>query len=65
MNKSALKEVFTNAKAVGARYIGVKVKAAGSSQPEIIINPKENFDEKLKYYMLSLIHISEPTRLID
>ena len=51
MNKSALKEVFTNAKAVGARYIGVKVKAAGSSQPEIIINPKENFDEKLKYYM--------------
>jgi len=51
MNKSAIKAVFTNAKAVGARYIGVRVKTKGSSQPEIIINPKENFDEKLNYYM--------------
>lgn len=51
MNKSALKAVFTNAKAVGARYVGVRVKTEGSSQPEIIINPKENFDEKLNYYM--------------
>lgn len=51
MNKSALKAMFTKAKAVGARYVGVRVKTEGSSQPEIIIDPKENFDEKLNYYM--------------
>lgn len=51
MNKSALKAVFINAKAVGARYIGVRIATEGSSQPEIIINPKENFDAKFEYYM--------------
>lgn len=51
MNKSALKAVFINAMAVGARYIGVSIKTEGSSQSEIIINPKENFDSKFNYYM--------------
>lgn len=51
MNKSALKAVFINAKAVGARYIGVRIEAEGSRQAEIIINPKENFDAKFEYYM--------------
>lgn len=51
MNKSALKAVFINAMAVGARYIGVSIKTEGGSQPEIIINPKENFDAKFDYYM--------------
>lgn len=51
MNKSALKEVFVNAKAVGARYVGVSIRTKGSSHPEIIINPRENFDAKFDYYM--------------
>lgn len=51
MNKSALKAVFVNAKAVGARYIGVSIRTEGSSHPEIIINPRENFDAKFNYYM--------------
>lgn len=51
MNKNALKAVFINAKSVGARYIGVRIATEGSSQPEIIINPKENFDAKFEYYM--------------
>lgn len=51
MNKSALKAVFINAKAVGARYVGVRIATEGSSQPEIIINPKENFDAKFEYYI--------------
>ena len=52
MNKSALKAVFVNAKAVGARYIGVSIRTEGSSShPEIIINPRENFDAKFDYYM--------------
>lgn len=51
MNKSALKAVFVNAKAVGARYIGVSIRTEGSSHPEIIINTRENFDAKFDYYM--------------
>lgn len=51
MNKSSLKAVFINAKAVGSKYIAVKIQTEGSSQPEIIINPKENFDAKFNYYM--------------
>lgn len=51
MNKSVLKAVFINAKTVGARYVGVRIETEGSSQPEIIINQKENFDAKFDYYM--------------
>lgn len=51
MNKSALRAIFINAKAEEARYIGVRIETEGSGQPEIIINPKENFDAKFDYYM--------------
>lgn len=51
MDKSSLKAVFISAKAAGAKYIGVMIETEGSSQPEIIINPKENFDIKFTYYM--------------
>ena len=51
MNKSNLKAIYINAKAAGARYIGVRIQTEGSSQPEIIINPRENFDAKYEYYM--------------
>ena len=51
MKKSELKAVFINAKATGAKYIGVSIQTEGSSQPEIIINPNANFDAKFDYYM--------------
>lgn len=51
MNKSTLKAEFINAKIKDAKYIGVSIKTEGSSQPEIIINPRENFDAKFDYYM--------------
>ena len=51
MKKSELKAVFINAKATGAKYIGVSIKTEGRSQPEIIINPDANFDAKFDYYM--------------
>ena len=50
MNKSTLKAEFINAKIKDAKYIGVSIKTEGSSQPEIIINPRENFDAKFDYY---------------
>ena len=51
MNKSTLKAEFINAKIKDAKYIGVSIKTEGSSHPEIIINPRENFDAKFDYYM--------------
>lgn len=51
MNKSALKEKFIKAKIKDAKYIGVSIQTEGSSRPEIIINPRENFEAKFDYYM--------------
>lgn len=51
MNKSDLKALFINAKLVDAKYVGVKIQTEGSSRPEIIINPRENFSAKFDYYM--------------
>ena len=34
----------------------VSIKTEGSSQPEIIINPRENFDAKFDYYMEAWKH---------
>jgi hypothetical protein len=45
-----LEKVFTNAIKQGDIYIGVAVKLPNLDEPEIIINPIENFEEKLKYY---------------
>lgn len=50
MKKSELIAGFINAEKTGSKYIGVSIQTEGSSKPEIIINPKENFDEKMKYY---------------
>lgn len=33
-----------------AEYLIIYVQVGDNSAPEIIINPKENFKEKLKYY---------------
>lgn len=46
MNKSELKAIFINAKATDAKYIGVSIQTEGSSQPEIIINPRINHEKK-------------------
>lgn len=41
---------FNKAKEYDYTYIGVRIKIKGYSKPEIIINPKSNFDKKLEYY---------------
>lgn len=50
MKKKKFVTVFNNAILNYAACIGVGVQTEGSSRPEIIINPSENFEEKLKYY---------------
>lgn len=51
MKKNALKALFINAKAFGAKYIGVLIETEGQPSPEVIINPRENFSGKFDYYM--------------
>lgn len=50
MNKKEFAGIFKKAIEENARYIGVGIQTEGSRRPEIIINPTENFEEKLKYY---------------
>lgn len=49
-NKLALLGCFRNAKLYGSKYVGVLVETKGSEKPEVIINPKENFEAKEAYY---------------
>lgn len=50
MKKKEFATIFKSAIAAHAGFIGVGIKTEGSEKPEIIINPTENFGEKLKYY---------------
>lgn len=51
MNKRILKTAFANAKAIGAKYIAVKLENTNNGQPEIITCMTSDFDRKLHYYM--------------
>ena len=45
-----LESVFNQAIGLGVNYIGVRIQMQGFDEPEVIINPKENFEAKLEYY---------------
>lgn len=42
---------FETAKRLNYKYVAVKIDMQGFAKPEIIINRKENFDDKLEYYL--------------
>lgn len=46
-----LKSCFQEATLMNAKYIGVKIDMYNCPNPEIIINPCENFTNKIKYYI--------------
>lgn len=50
MKKKQFIDTFKNAIENHAAYIGISIQTEGSSRQEVIINPSENFEEKLKYY---------------
>lgn len=50
MKKKEFVKIFEAAMKSCCLYVGVGVQTEGSSRPEIIINPVENFEEKLRYY---------------
>lgn len=51
MRKNDLETLFRNAKAEKAAFVAVTIVTEGNSLPEIIINPYENIEDKLAYYM--------------
>lgn len=53
MKKGQLKALFIEAKGTGQKYIGVMIQTEGSSEPEVIINPKENFNAITALYKQS------------
>ena len=46
----ALETSINEAKKDKTKFFGVKIRMIGMEEPEVIINPSTNFDEKLKYY---------------
>lgn len=50
MKKTEFVKIFEGAIKSCCLYIGVGIQTEGSSRPEVIINPVENFEEKLRYY---------------
>lgn len=51
-----LVDIFERAIKYDENYIGVSIETAGSEKPEIIINPRENFENKLEYYKKAYNH---------
>lgn len=45
----SLNECFKEALNRGLKYVGVRI-AIGLTREEVIINPRENFEEKMAYY---------------
>jgi hypothetical protein len=45
-----LEKLFHKAWQFGMNYIAIKIKISGLNDPELIINPKANFEAMLEYY---------------
>lgn len=53
MKKSKFKKIIDKGLEQDCSFMVVMIETEGSKKPEIIINPKENFVEKMKYYDLA------------
>lgn len=50
LTMNSLIQNFEDANANGASFVGVRIKMDGFADEEVIINGKNNFKTKLKYY---------------
>ena len=50
MKKSEFKNIIVEGLKYGCSFMAVVIENEESKEPEIIINPKENFTEKMRYY---------------
>ena len=70
MNKDIFKKVFNEGKTKFRDYMIVRIETEGNPDPEYIINPSGNFDQKYRYYMeaynddMELIKAKENGKLI-
>ena len=46
-----LQNVFLRAIETHEEYIGIRIEMPNLELPEVIINPRKNFKEKLEYYL--------------
>lgn len=70
MNKQKFKRIIDEGISRRRNFLVVKIETEGNPGPEIIINPAENFDQKIKYYdkayndNMELIKAKEAGKLI-
>lgn len=70
MTKQKFKEIVNEGIDRNRNFMVVKIETEGNPAPEIIINPAENFDQKIKYYdkayndNMELIKAKEAGKLI-
>lgn len=50
MTKNDFNLIVNDGMTRGKMFLAVKIETEGNPQPEVILNPSENFKEKLKYY---------------
>lgn len=50
MRKTEFKTIVDAGRVLNKKYLVVKIDTEGMPEPEIIINPADNFDEKIAYY---------------
>lgn len=70
MNKQKFNQIVNEGISRNRNFMVVKIETEGNPGPEIIINPAENFDQKIKYYdkayndNMELIKAKEAGKLI-
>ena len=70
MNKEKFKQIIDEGITRRRSFLVVKIITEGNPAPEIIINPVENFDQKIRYYdkayneNMELIKAKESGKLI-
>lgn len=50
MTKEQFKRIVEEGVFRGKRYLAVKIETEGNPAPEIIINPSDNINAKMRYY---------------
>lgn len=50
MTKQKFNQIVNEGISRNRNFMVVKIETEGNPGPEIIINPAENFDQKIKYY---------------
>lgn len=70
MRKQEFTQIVNEGIGRNKNFMAVKIETEGNPAPEIIINPVENFDQKMKYYdkayndNMELIKAKEAGKLI-